>query len=71
MVFCHGTPWSAGLWEPIADALSSQFTVHLWDMPGYGSSEMTEGQDVSPAAQGELLAALLEHWQPPASRFRR
>lgn len=50
VVFCHGTPWSAGLWEPIASALSSAFTVHLWDMPGYGTSTMAEGQDVSLAA---------------------
>lgn len=62
MVFCHGTPWSAALWEPIADALSTRFTVHLWDMPGYGTSAMLDEQDVSLAAQSEVLAALLEHW---------
>jgi len=26
---CHGTPWSAALWEPIADALAVEHTVHL------------------------------------------
>lgn len=65
VVFCHGTPWSAALWEPIADALSSGFTVYLWDMPGYGTSTMAEGQDVSLATQAELLAALLDHWRLP------
>lgn len=63
VVFCHGTPWSAALWRPIAEAVSAHFTVHLWDMPGYGRSSMVDGQDVSLAAQGELLAALLDHWQ--------
>jgi pimeloyl-ACP methyl ester carboxylesterase len=63
LVFCHGTPWSASLWEPVAEALSRDFTVYLWDMVGYGTSTMAEGQDVSLAVQGELLAALLEHWQ--------
>jgi pimeloyl-ACP methyl ester carboxylesterase len=63
VVFCHGTPWSAALWEPIATALSSEFTVYLWDMPGYGKSTMREGQDVSLAVQGRVLAALLEHWE--------
>lgn len=62
VVLCHGTPWSAALWEPIAAALSSDFTVHLWDMPGYGTSTMTDGQDVSLEAQGDVFAALLEHW---------
>jgi pimeloyl-ACP methyl ester carboxylesterase len=62
VVFCHGTPWSSALWEPIADALSAEFTVHLWDMPGYGTSTMADGQDVSLGTQGELLAALLAEW---------
>ena len=63
LVFCHGTPWSSALWKPIADALSGVFTVYLWDMLGYGTSAMSEGQDVSLAAQGALLADLLEHWE--------
>ena len=63
LVFCHGTPWSSALWKPIADTLSGRFTVYLWDMLGYGASAMSEGQDVSLAAQGALLADLLEHWE--------
>ena len=63
LVFCHGTPWSSALWKPIGDTLSSDFTVYLWDMLGYGTSTMSEGQDVSLAAQGALLADLLEHWE--------
>jgi pimeloyl-ACP methyl ester carboxylesterase len=63
LVFCHGTPWSSALWRPIAETLSSEFTVYLWDMLGYGASAMSEGQDVSLAAQGALLADLLEHWE--------
>jgi pimeloyl-ACP methyl ester carboxylesterase len=62
LVFCHGTPWSSALWQPIADTFTSEFTVHLWDMLGYGASAKSEGQDVSLAAQGALFADLLEHW---------
>ncbi|SDU80200.1 alpha/beta fold hydrolase [Jiangella alkaliphila] len=65
VVFCHGTPWSSALWAPFADALSSQYTVHLWDMPGYGRSSKDDAHDVSLAAQGELLADLLRHWGGP------
>ncbi len=65
VVLCHGTPWSSALWEPIADALAGSFTVHLWDMLGYGRSTMAEGQDVSLAAQGQLFTELLHHWQLP------
>jgi pimeloyl-ACP methyl ester carboxylesterase len=62
VVFCHGTPWSSALWAPIADVLAADFTVYLWDMPGFGRSTMAEGQDVSLAAQGRLLTDLVGSW---------
>lgn len=58
-----GTPWRSALWHRIADALSSDFTVYLWDMLGYSTSTMADGQDVSLAAQASLLAGLLRHWK--------
>jgi pimeloyl-ACP methyl ester carboxylesterase len=63
VVFCHGTPWSSRLWEPFADALQSDFTVHLWDMPGYGRSSKLADHRVDFGVQGELLADLLGHWE--------
>lgn len=62
LVFLHGTPWSSALWRSIADALAQRFTVHLWDMPGYGSSSKDPAHDVDLGTQGELFADLLEHW---------
>lgn len=62
LVFLHGTPWSSALWRPIADALSSRFTVYLWDMPGYGSSSKEEGHPVDLGVQGELFAHLCDEW---------
>ncbi len=62
VVFCHGTPWSSRLWAPYAEALATEFTVHLWDMPGYGASSMSPEHDVDLGVQGEVLAALLPHW---------
>lgn len=61
VVLCHGTPWSSFLWRVIATELAPTRTVYLWDMLGYGRSDMVES-NVSLAAQGELFAALLEHW---------
>lgn len=63
VVFCHGTPWSSQLWSPFAEALSDQFTVHLWDMPGYGQSSKFTDHRVSLDVQGELLAELLSYWK--------
>jgi pimeloyl-ACP methyl ester carboxylesterase len=62
VVFCHGTPWSSWLWAPFAEALSSEFTTYLWDMPGYGKSSKDPGQSVALDVQGQLLHDLLEHW---------
>ena len=41
--------------------LAERFTVHLYDLPGYGQSEMRDGQDVSLAAQGLALAEMIQH----------
>ncbi len=65
VVMCHGTPWSSALWVPIADALAERFTVHLWDMRGFGASTMAADQDVSPAEQAQLFTELVKHWQLP------
>ncbi|WP_308257582.1 alpha/beta fold hydrolase [Pseudonocardia lacus] len=65
VVLCHGTPWSSALWRPTADALAERFTVHLWDMRGFGASTMAADQDVSLGEQGQLFAELVRHWQLP------
>ena len=62
VVFCHGTPWSSWLWRPFAEALSGDFTVYLWDMPGYGRSSKDAGHPVDFGVQAQAFAALLDHW---------
>lgn len=62
LVFLHGTPWSSALWRPIALAMSTRFTVYLWDMPGYGSSSKNPSHAVDLGTQGELFAELLVLW---------
>ncbi|KQP27014.1 alpha/beta fold hydrolase [Aeromicrobium sp. Leaf272] len=62
LVLLHGTPWSSALWRPIADALARDFTVHLWDMPGFGSSSKRPEDAVDLGTQGELFADLLMEW---------
>src|SRR4051812_17137053 len=63
IVFCHGTPWSSRLWAPVAEALSAEYTVYLWDMPGYGESSKHPEHRVSLDLQGELLHDLLDRWE--------
>jgi pimeloyl-ACP methyl ester carboxylesterase len=62
VVFCHGTPWSSWLWRPFAEALSGDFTVYLWDMPGYGRSSKDADHPVDFGVQAGAFAALLAHW---------
>ncbi len=63
VVLLHGTPFSSYVWHEIAPALAADgHRVHVWDMPGYGSSHKSDGQDVSLKAQGEVFAELLGVW---------
>ncbi|MFB6722251.1 alpha/beta fold hydrolase [Kribbella sp. NPDC056345] len=62
VVFCHGTPFSSRVWSRYADALTDSFTVHLWDMPGYGQSTKAPDHPVDFGAQARAFAALLQHW---------
>lgn len=62
VVFLHGTPFSSYVWRGAARAFAESHQVFVWDMPGYGASEKSEGQDVSLAAQGQVFSELLAHW---------
>lgn len=62
LVLVHGTPFSSYVWRGVARALAGGHRVYVWDLPGYGASEMRNGQDVSLAAQGRVLSELLGHW---------
>lgn len=63
VVLCHGTPWSAAIWMPVARILAGHHRVFLWDMPGYGSSIVPEGTPVDLAQQRKRLAAVIDHWR--------
>ncbi|MEU9487810.1 alpha/beta hydrolase [Streptomyces decoyicus] len=62
VVLLHGTPFSSYVWRGVARALALRHRVFVWDMPGYGASEMREGQDVSLGAQARVFGELLAHW---------
>jgi len=60
LVMLHGTPFSSFIWRTIADSLASKFTIHLFDLVGYGQSEKAE--TVHLGVQNEIFAELLTHW---------
>ncbi|QCI67967.1 alpha/beta fold hydrolase [Phreatobacter stygius] len=62
LVMIHGTPFSAQVWRRIAPLAASRRRVFVFDLLGYGQSEQGDGQDVSPAVQTVLFAALLREW---------
>lgn len=62
VVLLHGTPFSSYVWRAVARALARRHQVFVWDMPGYGASEMSTDQDVSLATQGRVFTELLAHW---------
>ncbi len=62
VVMCHGTPWQAQVWAPVAHALAQRYRVLLWDMPGYGHSTMDPEVPVDLCSQMSRFRALLDHW---------
>jgi pimeloyl-ACP methyl ester carboxylesterase/formiminotetrahydrofolate cyclodeaminase len=61
VVLVHGTPSRSYLWRNVAPLLADRFTVHVFDLLGYGDSE-PRGQDVSIAAQSRMLTGLIGLW---------
>jgi pimeloyl-ACP methyl ester carboxylesterase len=59
----HGTPFASHVWHRIAPQFAHDHTIYLYDLLGYGQSEMRDKQDVSLGVQNKILAALLRHWQ--------
>lgn len=62
LVAIHGTPFSSQVWRRIAPWLARHWTVHVFDLAGYGQSSMRAGQDVSLGMQNRILAALFAEW---------
>jgi len=62
VVLVHGTPSRSLIWRGVARRLAERHAVYVYDLPGFGESERYEGQDVSMAAQGRVLAELVEAW---------
>jgi pimeloyl-ACP methyl ester carboxylesterase len=62
VVLMHGTPFSSVVWRDVVAALAHRHEVFVWDMLGYGQSEMRDGQDVSLRAQQEIFVSLLDRW---------
>ncbi|MFE3824231.1 alpha/beta fold hydrolase [Streptomyces sp. NPDC059092] len=62
VVLLHGTPFSSYVWRALARAFAPDQRVLVWDMPGFGASEKSPGQDVSLDAQARVFTELLGHW---------
>lgn len=65
LIFLHGTPWSSRIWTPIARCFALEFTVYLYDMPGYGESIPPSNSNFQPSypEQAKAFCALLDVWQ--------
>ena len=68
LVLAHGWPWSSFAWHRVIPALSEHTTVHWYDMPGFGCSEMGGPRPASLDVQGEVFGEMLDHWGLRAPR---
>lgn len=63
LVLAHGWPWSSFSWHRIIPELAGRFTIHWYDMPGYGQSEKYADQRSSLDVQGQVFAEMLAYWE--------
>jgi hypothetical protein len=62
LIFLHGFGLSFHTWEPWARALSSDYRVIRFDMPGAGFSGPDPNGDYSDARSMQVLTALMDHF---------
>jgi pimeloyl-ACP methyl ester carboxylesterase len=60
VIMLHGFGSSLHTWEPLAQALQSDYRVIRFDLPGSGLSEPDTTRDYSDARTLDLLAALMD-----------
>src|SRR5215207_191111 len=63
LILVHGTPTRSYIWRNVALRLADRFSVHVFDLLGFGQSERTEGLDVSISGQSRVLAELVKAWE--------
>lgn len=63
LVLAHGWPWSSFSWHRVIPELAKSFTVHWYDMPGYGQSTKHANQRTSLDIQGEVFTEMMAHWK--------
>jgi len=63
LVLVHGWPWSSVSWHRIVPTLKTEFTLYWYDLPGFGQSEMVDGQQTGLDAQGLVFCEMLEYWE--------
>ena len=65
-LFIHGFPLSGFQWRGALERLADIRRCIAPDLMGLGSSEVADGQDLSPGAQADMLVAFLDRLSIPA-----
>ncbi len=61
-MLAHGWPWSSYAWHRVIPPLAELFSVHWYDMPGFGQSDLTGPRPASLDTQGEVFGEMLDHF---------
>ncbi|MEL6585784.1 MAG: alpha/beta hydrolase [Pseudomonadota bacterium] len=62
LVLAHGWPWSSYAWHRVLPHLAARFTIHWYDMPGFGQSQLDGPRANALNTQGEVFCEMLDHW---------
>lgn len=62
LVLAHGWPWSSFSWHRVIPTLAAHYTVHWYDMPGFGRSDLSGPRSLGLDTQGQVFGEMLDHW---------
>jgi pimeloyl-ACP methyl ester carboxylesterase len=62
VLMVHGFASYSYTWQPMIDCLPDEFCFYTMDMKGFGYSEMTCDDHLSPFDQSRLIAAFINHF---------
>lgn len=60
VLFLHGNPDTAELWDGLIDALATSYRCYAPDMPGFGASKLTQDNDFSLDTMATFVSELVD-----------
>ena len=61
LVLVHGLGSAATIWKSLIPALKSHFTIYAIDLPGHGSANIQEHEEVDPRSLAQSIVSMMKN----------